>query len=577
MPDLTPPALAFEDVSFAYGALSEQKNPTLNNINLRINRGECVCLTGPSGCGKTTLTRLCNGLIPSFYEGSRQGRVLIDGIELGQWEMDELCRSVGSVFQNPRSQFFNLDTTSELAYGCENLGLARAEILRGVAEAVETLGLQDLLERDIHDLSGGQRQLLALGTVCAMGANIFVLDEPTANLDAAATQAVKRTLQRLKDLQKTILIVEHRLHWLDDLVDRVVCMRDGHIARDWTAQEFADLPTDTAAGMGLRRWSLRGLQFESQLRATPGEAGAGSEDAAGASSEDAAGASSEDATDTSSKDAAGASSKNAARDLRPLDIQADGLRAGYRPQEDILKGLSFLATGGHAVAIIGGNGQGKSTLAQVMAGLIRESYGGISLNARPLSARSRIGSVYLVLQESGYQLFGASVREEFEIGLASPDAGDQAQIADLIQRFGLSGREERHPASLSGGEKQRLAVAVGVHAGARLLVLDEPTSGLDRANMRRCADEIRRLVQLGCCVFVITHDAELVAAACDQVIEVADGRVRSAYDLSDETLPRALGVLAPGYADDDVMAAANAPPREAAFGIARQASLGIAR
>ncbi|MDR2197449.1 MAG: ABC transporter ATP-binding protein [Coriobacteriales bacterium] len=514
-------AIEFDKVNFSYGALSQKKYPILNDVTLKIARGECVCLTGPSGCGKTTLTRLCNGLIPTFYEGVKQGRVLIDGIELEQWEMDDLCRVVGSVFQNPRSQFFNLDTTSELAYGCENLGIRREEILNRVAQTVETLGLQNLLERDIHDLSGGQRQLLALGTVCAMGTEIFILDEPTANLDAAATQAVKRTLQRLKELKKTILIVEHRLHWLEGLVDRVVCMSEGHIVHDWHVQEFAALPPRTTAELGLRAWALRDLCLGPQAQ----------------------------------------TSREHPRDTaRALDIQADGIRAGYGPRREILKGLSFSATGGHAIAVVGRNGQGKSTLAQVMAGLLRETYGGLAISAQPLDVRRRTGCVYLVLQESGYQLFGTSVRKEFEISLApagsaasrAPVPLGPAHIDELIERFGLSGTDERHPASLSGGEKQRLAVAVGVYAGAKVLVLDEPTSGLDLANMRRCAGEIRRLADEGRCIFVITHDAELVTSACDQVIEVADGRVRSAYELTDETLPRVLEVLAPDHVGAEV-------------------------
>jgi energy-coupling factor transport system ATP-binding protein len=498
--------IELESVSFAYGALSEEKRPALDNICLQVFRGECLCVTGASGCGKTTLTRLVNGLIPSFYEGTKRGRVLVKGIEIERWEMDDLCRTVGSVFQNPRSQFFNLDTTSELAYGCENLGLSREEILRSIALVAEALNLQDLLERDIHDLSGGQRQLLALGAACAMGADIFVLDEPTANLDAVATQAVKHTLQILKEQGKTILIIEHRLHWLDGLADRVLRMDAARIACDWTAREFAALPAEEVAQMGLRARSLRGLRARSLT---------------------------------------GTCRTSTLSDVLPLDIQADGLRAGYSLRKEVLKGLSFSVTGGHAVAVVGRNGQGKSTLARIVAGLMRETYGGISINAHPLGVRDRADSVSMVLQESGYQLFGASVREEFTIGMESPDEADRARIDDLIGRFDLSGKEDWHPASLSGGEKQRLALAVGVYAEVELLVLDEPTSGLDLANMRRCASEIRRIADSGRCVFVITHDAEFVAAVCDQVIEVADGRVMSAYDLTDATLPRTLRILAP--------------------------------
>ncbi|MDR0499786.1 MAG: ABC transporter ATP-binding protein [Coriobacteriales bacterium] len=508
-------AIEFKDVSFSYGALSEQKNAVLSNIHLNVAQGECVCVTGSSGCGKTTLTRLVNGLIPSFYEGTKQGEVFVNGIELEQWEMDELCRAVGSVFQNPRSQFFNLDTTSELAYGCENLGVSRAETLSNVTRAAELLNLQHLLDRDIHDLSGGERQLLALGAACAMGADIFVLDEPTANLDAIATQAVKRTLQALKSQGKTILMVEHRLHWLDGLVDRMVCMSDGRIINDYTVSEFCRLSTDELALMGLRAWTLCDLRVSKhEINACENEL-----------------------------------QNSDAITVAPFSIQADSLRAKHRKNNEVLKGLSFTVTGGHAIAVVGRNGQGKSTLAHVIAGLMRETYGGISVDARPLSVRDRVGNIYLVLQESGYQLFASSVRKEFTIGMKSVSENDMAEIDDLISRFALVDKSERHPASLSGGEKQRLALAVGIHAGAKLLVLDEPTSGLDYTNMRRCALEIRRLVNSGRCVFVITHDVELVAAACDQVIEVNRGRAHSTYELNERTLPRVLNILAPDYGE----------------------------
>lgn len=502
--------IELENVSFAYGALSEEKNSVLDCVNLKVASGECICITGSSGCGKTTLTRLINGLIPAFYEGEKQGRVFVKGVELELWEMDSLCRTVGSVFQNPRSQFFNLDTTSELAYGCENLGVSHEEILRNVAHAVASLNLQSILERDIHDLSGGQRQLLSLGAACAMGADIFVLDEPTANLDAAATQAVKRTLQDLKKQGKTILIVEHRLHWLDGLVDRVVRMDAGRVVNDWTACEFASLPIETVKGMGLRAWSLESLKIDMNIQVKKDQRSCGD---------------------------------------NSFNIQADGLRAGYDPRKEILKGLSFSASSGHAIAIVGHNGQGKSTMARVIAGLMPETYGGISVNASPLPMRNRSQNIYLVLQESGYQLFGTSVRNEFAIGMESSDVSDTEHVDNLIMRFGLEDKADRHPASLSGGEKQRLALAVGIHAGAELLVLDEPTSGLDLTNMQRCAAEIRGIADSGRCVFVITHDAELVAAACDQVIAIANGKVDEVYDLNSESLPRALQILTPDLVD----------------------------
>ena len=502
-------AVELDHVSFAYGPAGGLGDDVLIDVSLKVPYGQCLCVTGPSGCGKTTLTQLLNGLIPAFYEGEIRGRALVGGIEVGQWEMDDLCRFVGSVFQNPRSQFFNLDTTSELAYGCENLGVSRDEMIRSIAQVVDALELDGLLERDIHDLSGGQRQLLALGAACAMGVEVLVLDEPTANLDAVATQLVKRALQRLHAQGKTIVIVEHRLHWLEGLVDRMVHVDGGRIAHDWTAREFSLLQPAELERMGLRVWSLGSLP----------------------------------------KRFAGRRARVQGVEAAPkAGIQVDGLRAGYRKGCNVLQGLSLLAEGGHAIAVIGRNGQGKSTFANVVSGLMRESYGGVSVDERPLAARDRTGNVYLVLQESGYQLFGSSVRDEFSIGLASKREADLDRVDDLISRFGLSGKEGRHPASLSGGEKQRLALAVGVYSGTRLLVLDEPTSGLDLASMTRCAEEIGRLAESGCCVLVITHDAELVMAACDRVVEIDSGRVRASYDLDDETVSRALRVLAPDTA-----------------------------
>lgn len=525
--------IEFDHLSFGYGSADDEACDVLRDVSFGVAKGECVCITGPSGCGKTTLTRLINGLIPSFYEGRRRGRVLIQGRDAEEWSMDDLCRVVGSVFQNPRSQFFNLDTTSELAYGCENLGIPRDEMVERIARVVADLGLHDLVGREIHDLSGGQRQLLSLGAACAMGAEAFVLDEPTANLDATAVRLVKRTLQRLKDQGKTVVIVEHRLHWLSGLADRIVLMDAGRIVGDYAADAFAALPDRTLSEMGLRAWSLTNLSLR-----------------AGKESKDSRTADRFDADADPSRAVVRADrGAEASRARARLDIQADGLRAAYARGGEVLKGASFQAFGGHSIAVIGRNGQGKSTLARVMAGLMRETYGGISIDAKPLAARDRAGSVYLVFQESGYQLFSSSVREEFAIGRDKASRLSDKEVDRLVADFGLEGKQDRHPASLSGGEKQRLALAVGVSAGARVLVLDEPTSGLDKARMSLAAAQIRKLVRAGRCVFVVTHDVELVAEACDQVIEMDRGRARAAYDLDRRTFPRVLSILAPDAVD----------------------------
>ncbi|MEM5780799.1 MAG: ABC transporter ATP-binding protein, partial [Lawsonibacter sp.] len=204
-------------VSFQY---LNADSGSLRDVSLRVERGECVLLCGQSGCGKTTLTRLVNGLIPHYYDGELSGEASVGGMDVKNAELYETARLVGSVFQNPRSQFFCVDTTGEIAFGCENLGLPPEEIDRRVDCAARELCATDLLGRSIFHLSGGEKQKIACASVSAMEPEVFVLDEPTSNLDIDAIENLKETLRLWKAQGKTILIAEHRLYWLRDLCDR---------------------------------------------------------------------------------------------------------------------------------------------------------------------------------------------------------------------------------------------------------------------------------------------------------------------------------------------------------------------
>jgi energy-coupling factor transport system ATP-binding protein len=479
-----------EAVSCRYGEGDYPQG--LRDLSLSIKDGECVLLCGESGCGKTTLTRLINGLIPHFYEGQFSGRVMTAGKDTALAGPAELSRVVGSVFQNPRSQFFNLDTTSEIAFGCENIGLSPGEIRERVDRTVAALGIEGLLDRDIFALSGGEKQLVALASVYALGPDIFVLDEPSSNLDAQACRELAAQLFAMKEAGKTIVIAEHRLYYLAGLFDRVVYLKDGTILHEWGAGEFAALSEERRSSLGLRSLSLEGI-----LPRGGGPAPVSPE------------------------------------------LRVSGLEAGYGGlgrKNTVLKGVSFEAAPGEIIGIIGKNGAGKSSLAGALCGLRRESAGEIRLGGKAVPPAKRAGRFYLVMQESSYQLFTDSVEHELYLSKDRKSRPSEAKVEAVMESLGLVPYRDRHPMSLSGGQKQRAAIGTAMSHDAAVLVFDEPSSGLDYRNMRRVAAVMEELRRQGRIVFVITHDYELLLAACSRVMMLEKGRIVWDRDLGADSL-----------------------------------------
>ena len=255
----------FQNVSFSYG--EESSGGGIRNVNLTINTGEFVLLTGESGCGKTTITRLVNGLVPHYYEGNLEGNVLLDGKSVSDTPLYDLAAMVGSVFQNPKSQFFNVDTDSELAFACENLGYPQEDILKRIDRTVSDYHIEDLMGRSVFALSGGEKQKIACASSSVLLPGIMVLDEPSSNLDMAAIDDLRQVLSLWKKQGKTILIAEHRLYYLHDLADRVLYVKDGEIEREYTPAEFDSLSDGTRKEMGLRPFSLSKLKPANQYQA----------------------------------------------------------------------------------------------------------------------------------------------------------------------------------------------------------------------------------------------------------------------------------------------------------------------
>jgi energy-coupling factor transporter ATP-binding protein EcfA2 len=475
--------IELKDVSFSYG----QESPVhgLREINLTIRQGEVVLLCGESGCGKTTLTRLVNGLIPHYYEGKLTGEVLINGQSVRQLPLYETAKMVGSVFQNPRSQFFNVDTTSELAFACENMGLPAAEIRRRIAATVAELKIEALLDRSIFQLSGGEKQKIACASVSAGHPDIFVLDEPSSNLDTTTIEDLRRLIALWKNQGKTILIAEHRLYFLRDLVDRVLYMVNGRIAAELTQGQLRALTKAELSRMGLRPLVLQSLTREGKK---PGA-------------------------------------------LRTEDLCLSNLEFSYRNQALALKIGTLTVPRGGIIAVIGDNGAGKSTFARCLCGLEKGCKATLSAGGKTWKRGGRLKQCYLVMQDVNHQLFTESVLDEILLSMAEPDP---AKVESILDSLDLLPLKDRHPMALSGGQKQRVAIAGAVAAGREIIVFDEPTSGLDLRHMQKVAHNLLKLRQMGKTLFVISHDLELILECCTHVLHLVNGGVVGNYPLDSQ-------------------------------------------
>ncbi|WP_418831198.1 ABC transporter ATP-binding protein [Paraeggerthella sp.] len=517
-----------EHVSFSYQGA---QGAALHDVALSVREGEFVLATGRSGCGKTTLTRLMNGLIPHFFPGNLSGKVLVGGRDVRQLATYELAATVGSVFQDPRSQFFTTNTVSEVAFGCENLGLPSDRIASQVEGAFADFAIEHLRNRSIFDLSSGEKQKVALASTYAMEPNLFVLDEPSANLDVRATLMLADVLAELKRRGRTVVVSEHRLYYLMELADRVVFMEDGRIVDQWTPSRARSLSRDELMRRGLRLFDLDDVApARADSAAADGRAGraAGDDGAAPASAD---------------------RRVQADVPVSPL-LHVRDVRLSFG-ERAVLCGVEFDA-GGHAgarcaqraevIGITGPNGAGKTTLARCLCGLSRRCRGTVELDGRMLRRRARSRSMYFVMQDADYQLFTESVEDELRLGNEDDGTLDE-RVRDVLEQLGMASLRGVHPMALSGGQKQRVTIASAAVSPARVLLFDEPTSGLDGHSMRSVCDIVRDLASRGRLVFVISHDLEFLAGACDRIIHVRDGEVTDDFLLVGQNVARLRSLL----------------------------------
>lgn len=481
--------------------------PAVADLELTVEPGELVVLAGPSGCGKTTVTRLLNALVPHFYEGQLYGSVQVFGRATTDRQMWEIASDVGSVFQNPRSQFFTTDPVSEIAFGCENLGLSEEVTRQRVATAIRDFELEPLRERSIFALSGGQKQRLACAAVAAAIPRLYVLDEPSANLDRVATAQLHDMMARWKASGAAVVVAEHRLDYLRELIDRLLVFEDGRVVREISGDTFRQMEDAELASFGLRPGTARALPSSATVPTGPCWERANEVEDVGENPSSAA-------------VSIGSCWEVEGFEYRYRRRSVPGVRRGSAESVVRLDRLAFPAR--QVTALIGVNGVGKTTLSRWIAGQLPAKGGVLLEEGRKISRRERRKRVFLVLQDVNHQLVTESVDDEIELTLrlAGVREGVVEERGRILAVVDLVGMGERHPMSLSGGQKQRLAIGTALASKRDLIILDEPTSGLDLIHMQQVGVALRQLAQEGRTVLVATHDLDLVAGCADHVLSL---------------------------------------------------------
>jgi energy-coupling factor transporter ATP-binding protein EcfA2 len=504
--------IRLREFSFSYNGAEK---PALNRINLTIEDGQFVLVTGASGGGKSTLCRCCNGLVPHFYGGRISGKAEVQGMDILKTPPKELATKVGMVFQDPENQLVTTDVEREIAFGLENLGYPKNLIARRIEEALDTAGIANLRFARNQELSGGEKQKVAIASVLALHPEILVLDEPTSELDPQSAEEVLRLLERLNDeLGLTVILIEQRLDRVAHLVDRMLVMGNGEIIADGTPKEVMGGNIE-GLGIGLppvirlmrqlqgKELSLNGLPLtvkDARLQ-----------------------------LQKVLKNVKQASFADAGASSKPV-LNADKLWFSYG-ERAVLRNINLDIERGGFIGIMGRNASGKTTLVKQFNGLLKPTRGRVRLEGVDTSKSTaadlsrRVGYVF---QNPNDHLFADSVEDEIAFSLRNRGA-EEAEIARAVEKmlneFELGPYRKSYPRNLSGGEKQRVALASVLVGQPEIIVLDEPTRGMDYLLKKKLINYLDDYRRRGNTVIMVSHDVETIAECADRVVLLSEGRV----------------------------------------------------
>lgn len=449
------------------------KNDTIfENANLEISQGEIVVISGKSGCGKSSLLKAINGIITEVNDVQTMGDIEFDGHSILENGISKRSRLVSTVFQNPKTQFYCTNTTDELAFALENKNISQEEILRTIKEYTGALKTTHLLNRNIFKLSGGEKQLVAITAVACMNNLIYLMDEPSASLDQDAIQQLKHTLIKLKSMGKIVIVAEHRLYYLADIMDQLAVLDCGemnvydmNVSNKHSIEEIVDRH-ELRVISEIKKKDLLDMEFHT-ISLTGGD-----------------------------------------YDNRRGALVCDKFLTCFDQTKILDLSLSFSPG---INFIIGKNGVGKTTFIKKLAGLSRGK--GKSYFEKVRIKRS-YEFISMVMQDVNYQLFTESVWQEISVVSSNTERKKK-----ILEEIGLYEKKDLHPQVLSGGEKQRLLIALAIVSDKPIIILDEPTSGLCKNKMMRIIDYIHEMQSMGKVIIVITHDYEFIQICRGRVFE----------------------------------------------------------
>ncbi len=506
-------AVSIENLTFTY---ADTKEPALKHLRTQIEDGSFVCILGHGGAGKSSLCYSLNGLIPHFFKGRYQGRVMVKGLEVGLNKVARLSNTVWLVLQDFEAQLFSTNVELEMAFGPENHGLPVPEIRRRINHYLNLIGLESFRQRQPATLSGGQKQRLAIGSVLAMEPDILVMDEPTTDLDPKGAQEVLALAQSLRRAGRTLLMVVPEPEMALE-ADQVWLMENGEIAALGPPKEIlSDLDGLRRCGVklpafmelfGALGWPGRPLTLEEAITLIKEHQLVKNRDPV--------------SWPQKSSQAQGANI-----------VEAEGLSYSYPFSDDkALRGIDLTIQEGEFIALLGQNGSGKTTLAKHFNGLLKPSAGRIGVAGQPISAYSHKAlaqKVGYVFQNPDHQIFARTVEEEVGfslkvLGFDSKTIGKR--LKEVLGVVGLDGYERKVPFTLTKGERQRVAVASVLAAQPQMIILDEPTTGLDYAHQVSIMELLKTLNRKGHTIVVITHSMWVAAEYTRRTVVLKNGAI----------------------------------------------------